>query len=152
VKSYTKNEKIIELVKALSEATGLSLSDRRLWETASRLDKPIGRDVEVLAKAFSKIAGDEEIGELFATAQAVLDGGVDPWTLASNLFSEKRKEAIKPYLVLKVGEELTARYNMQYLDLYIRRSLGLNWELYENCFGGQGAQLAKLYREGQSIS
>ncbi|MEM2389449.1 MAG: hypothetical protein QW215_04330, partial [Ignisphaera sp.] len=145
VKSYTKNEKIIELVKALSKATGLSLNDRRLWETVSRLDKPIGKDVEVLAKAFSQIAGDEEIGELFATAHIFLDGGVDPWTLASNLFSEKRKEAIKPYLVLKVGEELKAQYNMEYL--YKNDTIGIKLgNIYENCFGSKGAQLAKLYR------
>jgi len=147
VRSYSGGEEVVKLVKALSEATGLSLSDRRLWETASRLDKPVGNDVEVLAKAFSRVAGDEEIGELFAAAHAVLDGGVDPWTLASSLFSEKRKEAIKPYLVLKVGEELVAKFNMEYLHLYTRRSVGVKLgKIYENCFGSKGAQLAKLYR------
>lgn len=147
IKSFGGGDEVVKLLKTVSEVSGTGLTDPRFWELASRLDKPVGGDVEVLARAFSSLAGDERIGEVFASAHTVTGGGIDTWTLVSRLFSDERKNAILPYIVLKVGEELIVRTRMSGLD-DTGRSVGLHLgDLYENCFGSVGSHLAKLYRE-----
>ena len=147
VKNYTKSEAVVEFIKTLSSVLELNINNKNFWEVISRLDKPNGNDVEILAKAFSKIARDEEIGEIFVAGYTIASDRVDVWTLASSLFSDERKKVIHPYLVLRIGEELIAQITMIYLELERNRSIGIRLgDLYRNCFGSQGAQLAKLYR------
>ncbi|MEM1842756.1 MAG: hypothetical protein QXL19_10315 [Ignisphaera sp.] len=147
VKNYTKSEAVVEFIKTVSSVLELNINNKKFWEIVSRLDKPNENDVEILAKAFSKIARDEEIGEIFVAGYSIASDRVDVWTLASSLFSDERKSAIYPYLVLRIGEELIAQFTMSYLECERNRSIGIRLgNLYENCFGSQGAQLAKLYR------